>query len=109
MFKLKAPDGSNNLCGKNVKRLRLQQKPPLSQRKLAIKLQLLGNEVDNHVIRRIENGERFVTDIELEMLSKVFDVPYEDLLRPTSTEPDTPEGDSETFDGMPPLSFHKIP
>ena len=28
MFKIKAPDGANNLCGANVKRLRLAEKPP---------------------------------------------------------------------------------
>lgn len=77
MFKLKAPDGTNNICGKRIKELRLGMN--LSQRKLAVKLQLLGYDVDNFFIRRVENGERFITDIELQMFSIVFNVSVNDL------------------------------
>lgn len=80
MFKIKAPDGTNNLCGKNLKRLRESQSPPLSQRKLAQKLQVLGYDVDNHFIRRVELGQRFVTDIEIKMLAQALNVDYGDLL-----------------------------
>lgn len=81
MFKLKAPDGTNNLCGKKVAQLRNEYNPPISQRKLAQMLQVAGYDVDNHFIRRIENGERFVTDIELIMLSEVLQVSLDALLR----------------------------
>ena len=77
MFKLKAPDGTNNICGKRIKELRLGM--DLSQRRLAVKLQLLGYDVDNFFIRRVENGERFITDIELQMFSRVFNVPVNEL------------------------------
>lgn len=77
MFKLKAPDGTNNICGKKIRDLRMSMN--LSQRKLAVKLQLLGYDVDNFFIRRVENGERFITDIELKMFSEVFNVPINDL------------------------------
>ena len=77
MFKLKAPDGRNNLCGKKLEFLRKQQN--LSQRKMAAKLQLAGYDVDNHFIRRIENGERFITDIELLMFSEFFHVEIAEL------------------------------
>ena len=80
MFKIKAPDGTNNLCGKNLKRLREKHEPPLSQRRLAKLLQLKGYDVDNHFIRRVETGERFVTDIELTMLSEVLCVSLADLI-----------------------------
>ena len=80
MYKLKAPDGTNNLCGKNLKRIRKQQKPPLSQRKLALKMQIEGYDVDNHFVRRIENGERFVTDIELRCFSQTLGKTLEELL-----------------------------
>ena len=80
MFKIKAPDGTNNLCGKNLARLRLNRNPPLSQGKLAELLQINGYDVDRHFIRRIEVGERFVTDIEIKMLAEVLAVPYETLL-----------------------------
>ena len=80
MFKLKAPDGTNNLCGKKLYRLRTEHNPPLSQRKLAFMLQMQGYDIDNHVIRRIELGKRYVTDIELVMLSKALGVSLHDLL-----------------------------
>ncbi|MGN0163254.1 MAG: helix-turn-helix domain-containing protein [Candidatus Ornithomonoglobus sp.] len=79
MFKLKAPDGTNNICGKRIAQLRKERK--LSQRKLAAKLQLLGYDVDNYFIRRVENGERFITDIELKMFSELFHVPIDELFQ----------------------------
>ena len=80
MFKLKAPDGTNNLCGKNVVKFRMAHNPPLSQRKFAQMLQIQGYDVDHHFVRRLELGERFVTDIELAMLAEVLHVSLDDLL-----------------------------
>lgn len=77
MFKLKATDGRNNICGRKIETLRKENN--LSQRKMAAKLQLAGYDVDNHFIRRIENGERFITDIELQMFSQFFQVDINDL------------------------------
>jgi transcriptional regulator with XRE-family HTH domain len=81
MFKLKAPDGTNNICGNKLAKLRAEHNPPLSQRKLAQLLQVEGYDVDNHFIRRVELGTRFVTDIELLMLSDVLGVSLDELLR----------------------------
>ncbi|MDD4165356.1 MAG: helix-turn-helix transcriptional regulator [Eubacteriales bacterium] len=78
MFKLKAPGGSNNICGRNIAKFRQAQ--DLSQRKLAQKMQVMGYDIDNHVIRRIEIGERFVTDIELKALTAALEVSYQELL-----------------------------
>ena len=80
MFKLKAPDGTNNLCGRRLARLRAEHDPPLSQRKLAQMLQVRGYDVDNHFIRRVELGKRFVTDIEIVILCEVLGVELHDLL-----------------------------
>ncbi len=77
MFKLKAPNDRNNICGKKIESLRKENN--LSQRKMAAKLQLAGYDVDNHFIRRIENGERFITDIELQMFSNFFHVDVKEL------------------------------
>jgi hypothetical protein len=81
MFKLKAPDGTNNICGRKLARLRVEHNPPLSQRKLAQLLQVEGYDVDNHFVRCVELGMRFVTDIELLMLSDVLEVSLDELLR----------------------------
>ena len=86
MFTNKAPDGKNNLCGKNISRLRIDMK--LSQRALADLLQVAGLDVDKNAVQRIEAGKRFVTDIELAIFSHVLDVPIEELLIPFSELPD---------------------
>ena len=78
MFKIKAADGTNNLCGKKIAEIRKKQK--LSQRKLATKMQLLGFDVDHYFIRRVENGERFVTDIDLVIFCRALDVSICDLI-----------------------------
>lgn len=78
MFINKTNDGLNNVCGKNVASLRKKLK--ISQRQLADMLQLNGLDVDKNAIQRIECGKRFVTDIELIALAKVFDTDFESLL-----------------------------
>lgn len=80
MFKNKADDGKNNICGKNIYELRKQQLPKISQRILAEKLQIKGIDIDKNAIQRIESGERFVTDIELKVLAEIFGVSCDDLL-----------------------------
>lgn len=54
----------------------------LSQRALADKLQLSGLDVDKNAIQRIECGKRFVTDIELVSIARIFNVTVDDLLNP---------------------------
>lgn len=84
MFKIKAADGTNNLCGRRIAAIRKEKK--ISQRKLAVKMQLLGFDVDHYFIRRVENGERFVTDIDLVIFSRALNVPITDLLREEDIE-----------------------
>ena len=77
MFINKANDGKNNICGKNVARLRKELN--ISQRALADKLQILGIDIDKNAIQRIEAGKRFVTDIELKALSSLYNVSMKKL------------------------------
>ena len=70
MFTNKSPDGRNNICGAKVALLRKAE--GISQRELADRLQRLGLDVDKNAVQRIESGQRFVTDIELEYLAKAF-------------------------------------
>ena len=72
MFINKTPDGRNNICGAKVALLRKAE--GISQRELADRLQRLGLDVDKNAVQRIESGQRFVTDIELEYLAKVFGI-----------------------------------
>ena len=79
MFINKNVDGLNNVCGKKITKLRKDMK--ISQRILADKLQLSGLDVDKNAIQRIECGKRFVTDIELLAIAKIFDITVDELLK----------------------------
>ena len=78
MFINKAQDGLNNVCGKNVARIRKEMK--ISQRELADRLQIYGLDVDKNAVQRIEAGKRFVTDIELIAFANVLKVEIHELL-----------------------------
>ena len=77
MFINKTEDGKNNVCGKNIAKFRMEMK--LSQKKLSDRLQIAGLDVDKNAIQRMESGQRFITDIELQYLSKVLDKTMDEL------------------------------
>lgn len=78
MNHLRAEDGSKNLIGSRVRELRKAQN--LSQEKLMAQLQLMGMDAERGVIKRIENGTRAVSDLELRLFARYFKVSYEYLL-----------------------------
>ena len=71
----------NNVCGTKVVQIRRSIHPFMSQSKMADLLQLAGMECDRHVVRRIENGKRFVTDIELKIIAESLGVSADILLQ----------------------------
>ena len=81
MFKNKSNAGKNNICGKKIYELRCASKPKMSQRVLAEMLQLNGIDVDKNAVQRMESGQRFITDIEIVALCKIFKVSFEELLK----------------------------
>ena len=80
MYKNKAADGENNICGQKVEEIRERLPEKTSQRKLADMLQMAGLDIDKNAVQRIESGKRFVTDIELKVIAKVLGVSYQELL-----------------------------
>jgi len=80
MYKNKAKDGKNNICGTKIKQLRIAMPNNVSQNALSDMLTLNGLDLDKNAIQRIESGSRFVTDIELKVIAKVLGVSYSDLL-----------------------------
>lgn len=80
MYKNKAENGYNNICGKKVKEIREKLPEKVSQKKLSDMLQTAGLDIDKNAVQRIESGKRFVTDIELKIISKVLEVSYKELL-----------------------------
>lgn len=78
MPKGRGPAGEKNLIGARLKALRARD--GLSQRDLAHQLQLIGMDMDKNVITRIETNQRYVTDMELQALSRIFQVSYQYLI-----------------------------
>ena len=85
VYKNKSSDGSLNISGKKISILRKKMEPKTSQRMLADLIQLEGIDLDKNAIQRIESGKRFLTDIELKCLAKVFDVSADFLLEKTES------------------------
>ena len=80
MYKNRAKNGLNNICGRKIKEIREALPERTSQKKLADMLQIEGLDIDKNAIQRIESGQRFVTDIELKAIAQVLNVEYKDLL-----------------------------
>ena len=80
MYKNRAGDGLNNICGKKIKEIRERLSEKTSQRMLSDMLQREGIDLDKNAIQRIESGQRFVTDIELKVIANVLNVEYSILL-----------------------------
>ena len=78
MFINKTKDGRNNICGISISKIRKELK--LSQRELAIKMQIAGIDIDKNAIQRIEAGKRFVTDIEIVVFAKILNIDLKELL-----------------------------
>lgn len=68
----------NNICGINVAKLRKGLR--ISQRELSDRLENIGLSIDKNAVQRIESGQRFVTDIELTYLAKIFNTTVEKML-----------------------------
>lgn len=78
MSKQRGANGEKNLIASRL--IALRQVKGLSQRDLAGQLQVCGLDVDKNVITRIETQKRYVTDLELKVISKFFGVSYEYLV-----------------------------
>ncbi len=67
-----------NSIGSTVERLRTAQN--LTRDELAARAQVEGWDISSYVVKRIESGEREVTDIELRKLAKSLRVPIAVLM-----------------------------
>lgn len=78
MFSNRTPEGRNNIVG--VKVAAIRKSMHISQRQLADNLKNLGLEVDKNAVQRMESGQRFVIDTELEFLAKALNTTIHNLL-----------------------------
>lgn len=70
-MKLYAFNGRCNLCGIRIKQRR--EELGVSQEQLAARLQLLGLEISQKVVSRIETGLRVVPDYEVGFFARALD------------------------------------
>lgn len=70
-------DGLCNASGAKIRILRESRN--MSQEQLASSLQLMGLNLNQKAISRIETGERVVPDFELLYFSKAFEIPITEL------------------------------
>ncbi len=66
-----------NICGDRVRLARALQNPPIKQKELAARVQLLGMDMTEVIVSRIETNQRHVVDGELRMLAKALGVTME--------------------------------
>ena len=72
------PEGKRNLIGKKLRALREQQK--ISQKQLAAQLQLMGCDISELTVLRIEKDQRLVTDFELRSFCQYFHISPNEML-----------------------------
>lgn len=68
-------DGKKNISGDRIHQARTAKR--LSQAELAARMQVNGVLIEREAISKIETGDRFVTDYELQPFAKVLDVSME--------------------------------
>ena len=71
--------GNKNIISEFLKTNR--RKCKLSQDELAAKMQLMGVNIDQQMISKIENNNRFVTDYEVACFCYILNVNIEDMFK----------------------------
>ncbi len=71
---------NRNIVGSRVRQARKTSKPPITQKDLAARLEVLGLEIDQVKVSKIEQGIRPVFDYELAKIAEALKVSVEWLL-----------------------------
>lgn len=80
----KAEYGDKNICGANVERIRKRQ--GMKQVTLISKMQLLGVDIDQSSLSKLEGQIRVATDFELKAIAKILGVTMEELVQTENEE-----------------------
>jgi DNA-binding XRE family transcriptional regulator len=62
--------GQKNVCGDRIHQVRTSKR--ISQEELAARMQVNGVTIEREAISKIETGDRFVTDYELLVFSRIL-------------------------------------
>ena len=63
MKKSKVTNDIYNICGKNIKKIRKEQK--VTQDELCARMQVMGYQISRSDISKLENSKKFITDFEV--------------------------------------------
>lgn len=77
-MKSRLADGKKNIIGSQI--LKLREKSGWSKKELAAKLQVMGSDLSELSVHRIEQGTRLVRDIEMNDLCRIFSVTPDQIL-----------------------------
>jgi len=76
-----------NIVGDRIRQARKAGRPPITQTDLVARLQILGMQIDQSGLSKIESGRRPVTDVEVIALAKALKVSVAWLLKEIDTSP----------------------
>ena len=76
-----------NVVGDRIRQSRKAARPPITQTDLIARLQVLGMQIDQSGLSKIESGRRPVSDIEVLALAKALRVSVAWLLKEIDTSP----------------------
>ena len=74
-----------NIVGARVRQARKAARPPVTQIDLVARLQVLGMQIDQSGLSKIESGRRPVTDFEVIALARALNVSVAWLLKEADT------------------------
>ena len=73
----KLPYGEKNICGANIERVRKEK--GLKQLEVVAQLQVAGVDINPSSYSKLEGQQRLASDIEVQAIARILDVPIEDL------------------------------
>ena len=73
----KLPYGNKNICGANIERIRKEK--GLKQLEVVAQLQVMGIDINPSSYSKLEGQRRLASDIEVQALARILEVPIEDL------------------------------
>lgn len=79
MNKFNLSDNSMNIVGKNIKKIRKDKN--VTQEDLCARMQVMGFKISRSDISKLENGKRFINDVEILGFSDALKVPILDLYK----------------------------
>jgi len=79
MKKSKITNNVYNICGKNIKKIRKEQK--ITQDELCARMQVMGYQISRSDISKLENGKKFITDFEVLGFSKALKISILELYK----------------------------